>query len=114
MLPQKHPDLPDVPNALELAKTEDARQLIKIGIVDPATMVRSLTLPPGTPKDRVKILRDAFMATMKDPEFLAEAKTAKLDLNPLPGHEVEKIVQGFFSLQPSLAAKLRDIVVSKN
>ena len=114
MLPKKHPDLPDVPNALELAKTDDARQLIKVGIVDPATMVRSLTLPPGTPKDQVKILRDAFMATMKDPEFLAEAKTAKLDLNPLPGHEVEKIVQGFFNLQPSLAAKLRDIVVSKN
>ncbi len=114
MLPKRHPDLPDVPNALELAKNDDARQLIKIGIVDPATMVRSLTLPPATPKDRVKILRDAFMATMKDPDFLADAKTAKLDLNPLPGHEVEKIVQGFFNLEPSLAAKLRDIVVSKN
>jgi tripartite-type tricarboxylate transporter receptor subunit TctC len=88
--------------------------LIKIGIVDPATMVRSLTLPPGTPKDKVKILRDAFMTTMKEPEFLAEANTAKLDLNPLSGHEVEKIVQGFFNLQPSLTAKLRDVVVSKN
>jgi tripartite-type tricarboxylate transporter receptor subunit TctC len=114
MLPKKHPDLPDVPNALDLAKTGDARQLIKVGIVDPGTMVRSLTLPPGTPKDKVKILRDAFMATMKDPEFLAEANTAKLDLNPLSGHEVEKIVQGFFNLQPSLTAKLRDVVVSKN
>ena len=113
-LPKKHPDLSDVPNALDLARTEDARQLIKIGIIDPATMVRSLTLPPDTPKDRVKILRDAFMATMKDPEFLAEAKTAKLDLNPLPGHEVEKIVQGFFSLQPSLVANLREVVMSKN
>ena len=54
------------------------------------------------------------MATMKDPQFLAEAKTAKLDLNPLPGDEVEKIVHGFFSLPPSVATKLRDIVVSKN
>jgi hypothetical protein len=54
------------------------------------------------------------MATMKDTEFLAEAKTAKLDLNPLSGNEVEKIVQGFFSLQPSVAAKLRDVVVAKN
>jgi len=114
MLPKKHPDLPNVPNALDLAKTDEARQLIKIGIVDPATMVRSLTLPPGTPKDRVKILRDAFMTTMKDPEFLAEAKTAKLDLNPLPGDDVEKIVQGFFTLQPSVAAQMRDVVVSKN
>ena len=114
MLPKKHPDLPDVPNALDLAKTDDARQLIKIGIIDPATMVRALTLPPATPKDKVKILRDAFMATMKDPKFLAEAKTAQLDLNPMPGQEVEKIVQGFFTLQPSAVAKLRDVVMSKN
>ena len=114
MLPKKHPDLPDVPNALDLAKTDDARQLIKTGIIDPATMVRALTLPPATPKDKVKILRDAFMATMKDPKFLAEAKTAQLDLNPMPGQEVEKIVQGFFTLQPSVVAQLRDVVMSKN
>lgn len=114
MLPKKHPELPGVPNALDLAKTDDARQLIKIGIIDPATMVRALSLPPGTPKDRVQILRDAFMATMKDPKFLAEAKTAQLDLNPMPGHEVEKIVHGFFTLQPSAVAKLRDVVMAKN
>jgi tripartite-type tricarboxylate transporter receptor subunit TctC len=114
MLPKRHPDLPDVPNALELAKTEDARQLIKVGIVDPATMVRGLSLPPGTPKDRVKILRDAFMATMKDPQFLAEAKTAKLDLNPMPGDDVEKIVHGFFALEPRTVAKLKDVVMSKH
>jgi tripartite-type tricarboxylate transporter receptor subunit TctC len=114
MLPKRHPDLPAVPNALELAKTEDARQLIKIGIVDPATMVRALSLPPGTPKDRVKILRDAFMATIKDPQFLAEAKTAKLDLNPMSGDEVEKIVHGFFALEPRAVAKLKDVVMSKH
>lgn len=113
-LPKKHPDLADVPNALDLAKTDDARQLIKTGIIDPATMVRSLSLPPGTPKDTVKILRDAFMATMKDPEFLAEAKKSQLDLNPMPGHEVEKIVQSFFNLQPGLVAKLREVVMVKN
>jgi len=114
MLPRKHPDLPDVPNALDLAKTEEARQLIKIGIIDPATMVRALSLPPGTPKDRVKILRDGFMATMKDPKFLAEAKTAQLELNPMPGFEVEKIVHGFFALPPAAVSKLRDVVMSKH
>lgn len=114
MLPKKHPELPDVPNALDLAKTDDARQLIKIGIIDPATMIRALSLPPATPKDRVKIIRDAFMATMKDPKFLTEAKTAQLDLDPMPGQEVEKIVHGFFNLQPSAVAKLRDVVMSKN
>ena len=46
---------------------------------------RPYVLPPGTPKDRLMTLRNAFMADMKDPEFLAEAKKAKLDINPLDG-----------------------------
>jgi len=112
-LPKKHPELQDVPNAVDLAKSDEARQLIKAGITDPATIVRSYSLPPGTPKERVKILRDAFMATMKDPEFLAETKKSQLDLNPLSGSEVETIVQGFFKLQPSLVAKLKEITVPK-
>jgi tripartite-type tricarboxylate transporter receptor subunit TctC len=114
ILPNRHPELPNVPNALELAKSDDARQLIKVGIIDPATMVRALSLPPGTPPDRVKVLRDAFAATMKDPQFLAEAKTAKLDLDPMPGNEVQKIVHDFFVLEPSAVAKLRDVVMSKH
>jgi tripartite-type tricarboxylate transporter receptor subunit TctC len=114
ILPKRHPELPNVPNALELAKSDDARQLIKVGIIDPATMVRALSLPPGTPPDRVKVLRDAFAATMKDPQFLAEAKTAKLDLDPMPGNEVQKIVHDFFVLEPSAVAKLRDVVMSKH
>ncbi|MBI3000882.1 MAG: hypothetical protein HYY46_20895 [Deltaproteobacteria bacterium] len=87
--------------------------MIKAGITDPATIVRSYSLPPGTPKERVKILRDAFTATMKDPDFLAETKKSQLDLNPLSGPEVESIVQGFFKLQPSLVAKLKEITVPK-
>lgn len=114
MVPNRHPDLPDVPNALELAKTADARQLIKIGIIDPGIIVRALSLPPGTPKDRVKTLRDAFSTTMKDPQFLAEAKSGKLDLDPLSGQEVEKIVKGFFEIKPEAAEKLRDVIMSKN
>lgn len=112
-LPKKHPELQDVPNALDLAKSNDARQLIKAGIIDTATIVRSYSLPPGTPKDRVKVLRDAFMATMKDPEFLTEAKKSELDLNPMPGHEIESIVQGFFKLQPTMVAKMKEVLMPK-
>ncbi|MBI2998632.1 MAG: hypothetical protein HYY46_09295 [Deltaproteobacteria bacterium] len=112
-LPKKHPDLPDVPNALDIAKSDEARQLIKAGIIDPSTIVRAYSLPPGTPKERVKILRDAFMATMKDPVFLAETKAAQLDLNPLSGLEVENIVRGFFKLQTTLVTKLKEITVPK-
>lgn len=112
-LPKKHPALMDVPNAIELAKTEEARQLIKVGIMDASTIIRAYSLPPGTPKERVKILRDAFTATMKDPEFLAEAKKSSMDLNPMSGDEIENIVQRFFKLQPGLVAKLKDVLVPK-
>lgn len=113
VLAKRHPELPDVPNAIELAKTEEARQLIKVGITDPSAVSRPYSLPPGTAKDKVKILRDAFMATMKDPQFLAEAKKSNLDLSPYSGEEIERIVQGFYRLPPALIMKLKDIVVPK-
>jgi tripartite-type tricarboxylate transporter receptor subunit TctC len=113
MLSKRHPELPEVPNAIELARSEEGRQLIKAGIIDAGAISRIYSLPPGTPKERVKVLRDAFMATMKDPEFIAEMKKANLDLDPLSGEEAQSIVQGFFKLPPELSAKLRDIVVPK-
>lgn len=110
---KKHPELLDVPNAMDLVKTDEARHLIKAGIVDPAAITGPYSLPPGTPKDRVKTLQDAFMATMKDPEFLADAAKARLAINPMSGKEVESIVQGFFSLDSSLVGKLREVLVPK-
>jgi tripartite-type tricarboxylate transporter receptor subunit TctC len=67
-------------------------------------------LPPGTPKDRVQILQKAFMDTMKDPEFLADAKKAQLDIDPVAAEEVEKTVARFFKLNASLVAKLKEIL----
>ena len=63
------PDLAAVPLGLSLAKTDVARQLIKVGIQNPAAFARPLTLPPGTPKDRVLLLRKAFRETLKDPAY---------------------------------------------
>jgi len=112
-LPRKHPELQDIPNAIDLAKTEEARQLIKVGLNGPAIIARLYSLPPGTPKERVRTLREAFTATMKDPEFLAEAKKANLDLNPVSGEEAESTVQGFFKLPPDLVARLKEILVPR-
>jgi len=109
--PQRLPDLADVPNALEHAKTEEARQLIQVANLNPAAILRAYTLPPGTPKDRVELLRKAFLATMKDPEFLAEMNKANLSVNPLPGTEMEKIVASFFKLQPKQVARLKEILM---
>lgn len=109
-VPKAHPDLPKVPVAIELAKTDDAKRLIQAGIHDTAAITRPYALPPGTPKDRVQILRRAFRETLKDKDFLAEAVKSKLDVDPLSGEEVEKIVAGLFKLEPALVAKMAEIL----
>jgi tripartite-type tricarboxylate transporter receptor subunit TctC len=112
-VPKKHPELLDVPNAIDYAKTDEARQLIQAGIHNTSAINRSFSLPPGTPKDRVRVLQKAFMDTMKDAEFLAEAQKSKLDINPLSGDEVAKIVSSFFELKPDIVAKLAEILAPK-
>jgi hypothetical protein len=67
-------------------------------------------LPPATPKDRVMLLRKAFMDTMTDPEFLADAKKAKLDINPLDGAELEQNVMDVFKLDKSLIPRAKEIL----
>lgn len=108
--PKPHPELPTVPLALNLAKTDDARKLIQIGIHDASAITYLYSLPPGTPKERVEILRRALLEAMKDPEFLAEAKKANLDLDPVTGEDLEKTIAGFFKLDPGVLAKLKEIL----
>jgi tripartite-type tricarboxylate transporter receptor subunit TctC len=104
------PDLPTVPVAVNLAKTEEARTLIRVAVENPSIMTRLYAFPPGTPKERVQIMRKAFTDTLKDPELLAEAAKAKLEIDPIPGEEVERMVGEFFKLDPALVAKLKEIL----
>jgi tripartite-type tricarboxylate transporter receptor subunit TctC len=110
---KKIPDLADVPMALDLAKTDEARQLLKAGAIDPAAIVRVYVTIPRTPKDRLQILRNAFGKTLVDPEFVAEAKKANLDINPLTGEEVKKIVDDLFKLSSATKTKLAGILSPK-
>lgn len=105
-----HPDLPNVPLIINFAKTEEARKLIRAIVHSVGPTARPYVLPPGTPKDRVQILRKGFMETMKDPEFLAEAQKARLDINPLDGAELEENVREVFNLDPDLVPKAKDIL----
>lgn len=109
-VPKAVADLPKVPVAIELAKTEDARKLIQAGIHDTSAITRPYALPPGTPKNRVQLLRRAFIETMKDKDFLAEAVKSKLDVDPVSGEEVEKIVSGIFKLDAATVAKMAEIL----
>ena len=110
---KKIPDLPNVPMALDLAKSEESRQLLKAGAIDPAAIVRVYVTSPRTPKDRLQILRSAFTQTLTDPDFIAEAKRATLDINPLSGDEVKKIVDDLFKLTPAMRGKLAGILAPK-
>jgi tripartite-type tricarboxylate transporter receptor subunit TctC len=103
-------DLAKIPQAISLAKTDEARKLIEVGVHGDNEIVRTYTLPPGTPKERVQVLRKAFEDTLKDPEFVAEAKKADLTVAPVAGEEAEKIVSGLFKLDPALVTKLKDIL----
>ena len=110
VLPKPHPDLPKVPLAVDFAKTEEMKKLIDVAGHGIGRTARPYVLPPGTPKDRVQIMRKAFMDTMTDPEFLAEAKKARLDIFPADGSELERNVKKIFELEPALIVKLKDVL----
>ena len=65
---------------------------------------------PGIPSDRVKMLRDAFNATMKDPEFLADIDKRQFDLDPVPGDELEKTVKEVMSQPPDIVARMKKLL----
>ncbi len=105
-----HPELPNVPVAFDFAKTDEARKLIQVVVQVHGPTVRPFALSPGTAKERVQILRRAYMETMRDSEFLAEAKKARLEINPLDGAELERGINEIFNLEPALVAKLKEIL----
>ena len=107
---KSHPDLPKVPLAVNLAKTDEARKLIQAVAQAHGAAVRPYVLPPGTPKDRVEILRKAFMETVKDPELLNEASKANFEINPGSGEELERNVKDLLRLEPALVARLKEIL----
>ncbi len=104
------PDLPGVPLALDLARTEEARQLIQAGIIVPSSIARLYALPPATPADRMRTLRTALAATWRDPEFQAEAQQTKLELDPIGGDEIERLVAELFKTPPPVAARLKELL----
>ena len=106
-----HSDLKDVPIAINHAKTKDARQLLEILDHAFGTSFRSYSTPPGTPKDRLAILQKAFMATMQDPEFLADAKKARLEIAPIDGPSTGKTLAGFYDLDKAMVARLKKILL---
>ena len=101
---EKHRDLPDVPVIVDLAKTTEQRQIIKL-IFARQVVGRPYLAPPGIPKDRLEILRKAFMETMVDKDFLADANKSKLEIAPVTGDKVEALVKEIYETPPAVAQK---------
>jgi tripartite-type tricarboxylate transporter receptor subunit TctC len=103
---KRAPDLPDVPLLYELAGNDMDRQVLTFLSADTA-IARALVASPDTPRERVTALRRAFDATMQDPEFLAEAEQAKLDIVPLTGEESQKIADQIVNTPPEVIARAK-------
>ena len=102
----KHPELADVPTVVELARNDGERQVLS-AVVNAAEIGTAFFTSPGVPQDRVETLRRAFDATMKDPEFLAEAEKTKLTVSPLPGEKLQKLVAEVAAIKPDILEKVR-------
>jgi tripartite-type tricarboxylate transporter receptor subunit TctC len=104
---EKAADLPNVPLITELATSDRQRQVLKL-IFSRQTMGRPFAGPPGIPADRAEALRKAFDLTMKDPDFLAEAQTRGLEINPVSGHDVEKLIAELYATPKDVVAEARE------
>ncbi len=111
-VPQRHPDLPQVPTALEAVSTPEARDIMAF-FISSAQIGRSIVAPPGIPPDRVKMLRDAFDAMLKDPELLAEIEKAGLEFAPASGEALQKTVEASANARPEVVAKTEAILRGK-
>jgi tripartite-type tricarboxylate transporter receptor subunit TctC len=100
---EKEKGYQDVPMFTELGRNDTEKQILKLfaAVVD---IGRPLLTTPGVPADRIALLRGAFDATMADPEFLAEAKKAKLDISPTNGAKLQKIVEDIIATPQSVIA----------
>jgi tripartite-type tricarboxylate transporter receptor subunit TctC len=106
---EKHPDLPDVPLITELAKNDEQRALLRL-IFARQALGRPFVAPPDVPADRVAALRTGFMDSMKDKQFLAEADKAQLEITPVSGDAVQKLVAEIYQTPPEIVKKAADIL----
>lgn len=109
---KSHPEIKNIPLAISYAKTPEARNLLKVA----DSVYRGqfpYSVPPGTPKDRLQILQRAFVETLRDPELLAEAKKAKLEIEPIDGPTTAKAFAGLYNLDSAVISRLKEILVPK-
>jgi tripartite-type tricarboxylate transporter receptor subunit TctC len=100
----RHADLPEIPLLSDFAATDEARQILKF-LAGRQVMGRPYFAPPELPADRAAALRKAFTDTLQDPEFLAEAERAKLEITPVPAARIEALLQELYAMPAAVVQK---------
>jgi tripartite-type tricarboxylate transporter receptor subunit TctC len=108
----RSPDLPNVPLIMDLARNDEERKILKL-IFSRQEFAWPFVAPPGLPDDRKQLLRTAFEETLKDPEFLADAKKMALEINPVSGQAVEDLIDELYRSPPDLVAKVRHLMTAQ-
>jgi len=106
---RKHPELTDVPLVLDYAKTDEDRSIFKL-VFARQEFAWPYIAPPGVPADRIAALRRAFMETMKDKDFLADAEKAKLEIIPVPGEQIERLVGELYGTPTEIVQKTMEMM----
>jgi tripartite-type tricarboxylate transporter receptor subunit TctC len=106
---QKLRDLPDVPSALEFVDDAENRQVMEL-ILMRQEAGRPFAAPPGTPADRVAALSQAFQETLKDPDFIAEAEKTQLEIDPLTGDQIEKLLAKAYAAPQAVVQRAAGLV----
>jgi tripartite-type tricarboxylate transporter receptor subunit TctC len=106
---EKSGELNDVPHVYDYAKTEDDKRVMHL-LYGTHALGRPVSAPPGIPADRVKALRDAFNATMKDPAFLAEAGKQDMPIDPWSGDQTEQVIAQFTGYPPAIYGRARSVL----
>ena len=110
---KRDPRLTDTPLFAELMekyKTPDAGKRLARVVLAAGEFGRPMIASPGIPSDRVKVLREAFNKTTKDPEFIAETKKRKFDLEPVPGEELESLAKEVINQPPEIVARMKKLL----
>jgi len=101
--------LPDVPLALEFARDEESRLLLRL-LDAPSSISKPFALPPDVDEHRVRVMRHALSATYHDPVFLVEAADMRLDFQPKTAHEIHRVLSEVLATPPDIAAKYRQTI----
>jgi tripartite-type tricarboxylate transporter receptor subunit TctC len=109
---ESHPELKGVPLGIDYAKNEEGKKLLQIAS-ELYGKQRLYSLPPQVPEPRLRALQKAFMDTMNDPQFRAEAQKAKLEIDAVDGPAVEKMVSGLYAIEPAVISRVKQILESR-